>query len=38
MEIEILKIDKKHKCEDNKYHNYRIYIFNIKEEILNKMI
>jgi len=37
-EIEILKIDRKRKCEDNKYHNYREYIFNIKEEILNKMI
>ena len=37
-EIEILKIDKKRKCEDNKYHNYREYIFNIKEDILNKLI
>lgn len=35
--IETIKVDKKRIGEDNKYHNYREYIYEIKEEILNKL-
>lgn len=37
-DIEIIKIDKKSKSEDNRYHNYREYIYNINEKIKEKMI
>jgi hypothetical protein len=36
-DIDILKIDKKRKCEDNKYHNYREYIFNINDELKKRI-
>jgi hypothetical protein len=35
--IETIKIDKKRIGEDKKYHNYREYIYEIKDEILNQL-